>query len=179
MQTIKKTISANQVVNFGKPVTTPFLIPVTHASTPNCINSPFMVDGKCYGVTALSFGSLYGVVMVENLDDIDISALGAALGTHRLFPKGANIVFVQILGGEDLKAQVWPLAGKKVAPFEAACAAGTAAMMLRKVLSGTVTVWMGKNSYHVEWDKGESDVRLTESRAEMGDDYIESAVLYA
>jgi len=171
MQAIQNTISESQAVIFSKPVIAPFLIPVTHDSTPNCINSPFMVDGKCYGVTALSFGSPYGVVVVDNLDDTDVSALGAALGTHRLFPKGANIVFMQMLGRENLKAQAWPMAGEKVMPFEAACAAGTAAMMLRKVLSGTVTVRMGENSFQVAWDKGEGDVRLTESRAEMGDDY--------
>jgi len=179
MQTIMHTISENKTLVFNKPITTPFLIPVIHASTPNCVDNPFMVDGKSYGVTALSLGSPHGVVMVDNLDDIDVSKLGLSLGTHPLFPKGANIVFVQIMDKEALKARLWPQDGSETAyTFEAACAAGTAAMMLRKVSSGKIQVCMGAHSFQVEWDKGEGDVRLTESRAEIGDDYVERTILY-
>lgn len=152
----KKTIS------LGKPILSPALIPVTHKSTPNCINETFMVNGEPYKVTALSFGSPHGAVVVDDVDNIDVSSIGSLLGTHPLFPKGASIVFIQILDGESLKARLWQYdTGESAYSPEAACVAATAAMMLHKILIDTVRVSMGCNNYIVEWDKCSANVTLT------------------
>lgn len=162
MQTMNNTTLENVTVSFGKPITAPCLIPVTHASTPNCVNDPFMVDGGCYKVTALSFGSPHGVVIVEDVDAVNVTSLGSSLGTHSLFPKGASIVFVQMLDKETLKARLWQLnEGERPFTSEAVCVAGTVAMMLQKILTGKANVLMGGNAFQVEWDKGRGDVSLT------------------
>ena len=149
-------------ISMGAPITVPVLIPVQHASTPTCINDPFMVDGECYKVTAMSFGTPHGAVFVENLDSVDVPSLGAALGTHVLFPKGASIVFVQVLDKESVRARLWQL-GEGEIPFtpESACVAGTAAMMCQKVLYNTADVTMGGNTYRMTWDRFGEGVTLT------------------
>ncbi len=149
-------------VTMGEPVTVPVLIPVEHKSTPACINDPFMVDGKAYGVTAMSFGTPHGAVFVDEADAVNVPTLGAALGSHVLFPKGASIVFIQVVGKESLKARLWQR-GEGETPFtpEAACVAGTAAMMLQKVLQSKVSVLMGGNILRVEWERGGAGVSLT------------------
>ena len=144
----------NATISLGKPVTAPALIPVEHKSTPACINSPFMVDGECCRVTALSFGAPHGVMFVDDVDLVDVVALGSALGTHALFPKGASIVFVQMLDMENLKARLWQRdKGEAAFTPEAACAAGVAAMMCQKILLGKAIVSMRGNSFHVKWDR--------------------------
>jgi len=149
-------------VSFGKPITSPILIPVDHKSTPSCISEPFMVNGTCCKVTAISFGTPHGVVIVDDVDDIDVSAIGSALGTHALFPKGASIVFVQITGKDSLKARLWQR-GQGETPYssEAVCAVATVAMMLQKIMGYTATVSMGENTFLVEWDRV-GEVMLTE-----------------
>ena len=150
MKIINNVASENRTISLGRPVTAPCLIPVIHASTPNCVSNPFMVDGECYRVTALSFDSPHGVIIVDDVDSVDVPALGLSLGTHPLFPKGANIVFIQMLDKETLKARLWQLDEGEI-PFtsEAVCVAGTAAMMLQKILTGKANVIMGGNEFQV------------------------------
>lgn len=143
----------NITISFGKPVTSPCLIPVLHASTPNCVSDPFMVNGKEYRVTALSFGTPHGVVIVDDVESIDVPSLGSSLGTHVLFPQGANIVFVQVKDSETIKARLWQR-GKGETPFtpEAVCVGMVASRMLQKIMVCKANVLMGGNTFEVEWD---------------------------
>lgn len=157
---MKSTI--NRTVSLGKPVMIPYLVPVEHKSTPNCINDPFMINGECYKVTAISFGSPHGVVFVDGIDAIDVRKTGSALGTHRLFPKGASIVFIQQLDKESCKARLWHREkGETGFTAEAVCAAGVTAMRLHKILKDKANVYMADNLFLVEWNRGTNDVYLT------------------
>jgi len=148
-------------VMMGKPITAPCLIPVLHSATPNCICEPFMAAGAPYKVTALSFGTPHGAVFVDDVDSVDVPIVGSALGNHARFPKGASIVFVQALDRENLKARLWQRdEGEIEFTREAACVAGTAAMMLQKVLKTQARVSMGGISACVKWDR-ETGVSLT------------------
>ena len=150
-----------ETVFMGKPITSPCLIPVLHNATPNCVAEPFMVDGTPYKVTALSFGTPHGAVLADDVDSVDVPSLGRALGTHALFPEDASIVFIQPLGGGRVKARLWLRdAGETVFTREAACVAGTAAMMLQKVPQNEAEVSMGGQSVRVKWDR-ETGVSLS------------------
>ena len=148
-------------ISMGKPIKAPCLIPVEHKSTPNCINEPFMVNGKSYKVTCLSFGTPHGIVFFEDIENADISGIGKSLEKHPLFPEGASIVFVQILCKTQIKARLWER-GKGLVSYtnEAVCAAMTAAKMLHKV-SENVDVFMGENKFNVNWDNLIDDVYIT------------------
>ncbi len=150
-----------KVVSLGKPITVPVLIPVEHKSTPSCICEPFMVNGRCYKVTAMSFGTPHGAVFADDIANIDVPSVGEALGTHVLFPKGASIVFIQMTDKENLKARLWQR-GEGEINFtpEAAGVAGTAAMMLQKAVGYNVNVNMGGNTYTVEWNRGGGEVTV-------------------
>jgi diaminopimelate epimerase len=155
-------MTSQWTISIGKPIMAPCLIPVEHKSTPHCINDPFMINGDCFKVTAMSFGSPHGAVFVDDCDSVDVEAIGHSLGTHRLFPKGASIVFIQMLDRENLKARLWQW-GEGETPFtpEAVCVAGVAAMKLQKVLTSVANVYMGDNIFQVEWNRGIGDVWMT------------------
>ncbi|MCL2201947.1 MAG: hypothetical protein FWB75_08270 [Oscillospiraceae bacterium] len=146
----------------GQPTMTPCLIPVLHSSSPACVNSPFMVDGECYKLTAMSYGTPYGAVFVDDVDKLDVSVIGKALGTHPLFPNKANIVFVESVDGENLKARVWRRnAGEVPYTAESASVAGTAAMMLGKTRGTSVNLSMHGEDFRVEWDRCREGVSTT------------------
>jgi diaminopimelate epimerase len=156
-----------KTISLGKPVTAPCLVPVLHASTPTCINQPFMVDGEVYRVTALSFGTPHGVVLVDDVAAVDVPKIGSALDTHALFPKGASIVFAQVIDGETIKARLWQNdGGEAVFTHEAACAAVAAAMMLQRLTKYKITVIMGEYTFVSEWDRV-GDITLTGEAALM------------
>lgn len=150
-------------VSFGNPITAPVLVPVEHKSTPSCINDPFMVDGKCYKVTAMSLGSPHGSVLVDNVDAVDVDELGCKLGTHVLFPKGASIVFIQMLDKESIKARLWQRdEGEADFTPEGACIAGVTAMILQRILGHEANITMTGGTYRVKWDRAAGSVSLTE-----------------
>ena len=152
----------SQSVSMGKPITAPCLIPVLHSATPNCICEPFMADGAFYKVTALSFGTPHGAVFVDDVDSVDVPSVGYALGGSARFPKGASIVFVQALGGENLKARLWQRGeGEITYTPEAASVAAVSAMMLQKMHKCEAKVSMGGSEVYVEWDRAAGDVNLT------------------
>ena len=156
-----KTINS-ATISLGALITAPVLVPVEHKSTPSCINDPFMANGEWYKVTAMSFGTPHGAVFVDDVDSVDVPILGSALGTHPLFPEGASIVFIQMLDKENLKVRLWQRnEGETAFTPEAACVAGTAAMMLQKVLGSTAAVHMHGNTFYVKWSRGGGDVSLT------------------
>lgn len=149
-------------IMFGKPITAPVLVPVEHKSTPACINEPFMVNGECLKVTAMSFNTPHGTVLVDDVDRVNVEVLGSALGTHALFPKGASIVFVQVLDKNNIKARLWQRGeGEIIFSLEAACVAVISAMMLQKILTNEADVTMGDHTFHVKWDRGLDNVYLT------------------
>ena len=158
-----ETLSTDSTtVSLGKPITVPVLVPVQHASTPTCINDPFMVNGECHRVTAMAFETPHGAVFVDDLDSVDVQKLGYDLGTHVLFPQGASIVFVQVLDKGSLKARLWQRGEGEISfTPEAACVAGTAAMMCQKVLYNTADVTMGDETFRMKWDRFGDGVSLT------------------
>ena len=141
-------------ISLGKPITAPCLIPVLHAATPICINHPFMVGGEVYKVTALSFGTPHGVVFVDDVTAIDVMRVGWMLGTHVLFPKGASIVFAEMIDGETIEALLWFNGkGEFMLTPEAAGAAAAASIMLQRATTRSVKVSGGENTFFVEWDR--------------------------
>lgn len=156
------TLVKNNYISMGKPIKSPFLIPVKHNSTPNCINEPFMVDGKIYRVTCVSFGTPHGVVFTDDVKNIDIEHVGASLEMHPLFPEGTSIVFVQALNRKQIKTRLWQR-GQGEIPFtsEAVCVAMTAAKMLQKIET-EAEVLMGDNKFNVLWNGADENVYLAE-----------------
>ncbi|HOJ80233.1 MAG TPA: hypothetical protein PK767_06340 [Clostridiales bacterium] len=151
-----------RTVSLGKPIMAPCMVPVEHKSTPNCINDPFMVNGECWKVTAMSFGSPHGAVFVDDVDATDVRNIGPALGTHSLFPEGASIVFIQILDRENVKARLWHREkGETDFTAEAACVAGVTAAMLHRIPASEVNIHMGQNIFRVEWNRVTDEVCLT------------------
>lgn len=145
-------------ISLGKPITIPVLIPVHHKSTPKCINSPFMVNGEAYSVTAMSLGTTYGAVMVDDINQINITAVGHALSTHPLFPEGANIVFIQMLDKSNFKARLFVRgAGEAISSPEAAGVAATTVMMLQKTWENEVNTQMGE-TFRIKWDRCDGEV---------------------
>jgi len=158
------TITLDHVaISMGKPITAPMLIPVINEPAPTrCINKPFMVGSESYGVTAMSFGNPHGAVFVDDVESVDVPSLGKSLGTHRLFPKGASIVFVQKIQKGIFKARLWQYGeGEKSFTVESACVAGTAAMMTQNVLVDKANILMGDGNFLVVWDRGADNVHIT------------------
>lgn len=85
--------------------------------------------GKHYRVTCVSIGNPHCVLFCEEVDSLNLSALGPQFERHPLFPSGINTEFVEPLSDRVLKVRVWERgSGETLACGTGACAAVAAAV---------------------------------------------------
>ncbi len=110
-------------VNMGSAEFKPSLIPVA-LDGESIINRKAVFGGKDYNITCVSVGNPHCVVFVDNVDKIDIEAVGPQFESSRLFPERINTEFVRIVNSRTLKMRVWERGnGETPACGTGACAA--------------------------------------------------------
>ncbi len=98
---------------------------------------------------AVSMGNPHATFFVEDLDPIDIPAIGPQLEHAAMFPERANIGFVQILSRDRLRLRVW----ERSAGLTLACGSGACAAMVNAARRGLT----GRHA-HVIVDGGALDL---------------------
>jgi len=102
---------------------------------------------------AVSMGNPHATFFVDDLDAIDIPAIGPALEHAAMFPERANIGFVQILSHDSFRLRVW----ERAAGLTLACGSGACAAMVNAARRGLT----GRRA-HVIVDGGELDMAWRE-----------------
>ena len=100
------------------------------------------VDGRRVEITSVSMGNPHCVVIVPDLADIDVRALGPKIERHPAFPKGTNVQFAQVVSRSEVRALIWERgAGYTLASGSSSCAV-VAACHRRDLVDRQVTVSM-------------------------------------
>ncbi len=87
------------------------------------------IDGQNYTVTPVSVGNPHIVIFVDDIDKVDLAALGPKFEHHPAFPGGVNTEFVQVLADNKLRMRVWERgSGITMACGTGACATVAAAV---------------------------------------------------
>jgi diaminopimelate epimerase len=101
---------------------------------------------------ALSMGNPHGVFFVDDLEAIDLAAVGPTLETAAIFPERANISFAQILDPNTIRLKVWERgAGATLACGSAACATLVAASETGRV-GRAATIELPGGRLEISWD---------------------------
>jgi diaminopimelate epimerase len=80
-------------------------------------------------VTCVSVGNPHAVVFCENVEKIDVGAIGRFIERSPYFPNGTNVEFVQIIDRKKIKMRVWERgSGETMACGTGACASVAAAV---------------------------------------------------
>lgn len=99
----------------------------------------------------VSMGNPHAVFFVDDVNAIDLAAVGPVLEHHALFPERANIEIVQVLGSERLRMRVW----ERGAGITQSCGTGACATLVaaaRRGLSGRkAEVVLDGGSLFIEW----------------------------
>jgi carbamoyl-phosphate synthase large subunit len=116
-------------VDMGRAELRPENIPV-NLEGENVIARKVTVGGAEYEITCVSMGNPHAVVFCNNLDDLDLSAIGPLFENDPLFPDRVNAEFVNVVGRNHLKIRLWERgSGETQASGTAACAAAVAAIL--------------------------------------------------
>lgn len=137
-------------VDMGGPILDPERIPVQSRRNPALL-LPIVGQDEVYRVTAVSMGNPHAVVFAPDLAAIDLPRQGAFLERHPLFPRGANVEFVQVVHPQLVKVLVW----ERGAGATLACGTGACAVAVASVLNGltepALTVELPGGPLQINW----------------------------
>lgn len=147
-------------VDMGKPILEAELIPIV-SENKEVIMEPIVVDGKEYKMTGVSMGNPHTVVFMDDVDNLDIRAIGPKFENHERFPKRINTEFVKILDRNTVQMRVWERGSEETM----ACGTGACAVAVACILNGytenTVTVKLLGGDLQIEWDREQDKVFMT------------------
>lgn len=117
-------------VDMGIPMLDGERIPIRRAG--RMINQALKVRDREFRVTAVSMGNPHAVVFVRNIDSFPVSEYGPLLENHQLFPRRANVEFVEVSSPKELRMRVW----ERGAGETLACGTGASAAVVASALNG-------------------------------------------
>lgn len=146
-------------VDMGEPILEAGKIPV--ASTQNAVLMPISTTCGEFSITAVSMGNPHGVIFVDDLGKVDVHGAGRQLECHPIFPKRANIEFVQALARDELMMRVWERGSGETL----ACGTGACASLVAGVITGKcgrrVTIHLLGGDLVIRWDEENNRVYMT------------------
>lgn len=147
-------------VNMGQPILKAAEVPVVSESE-QVMDEEIIVEGKSYRMTCVSMGNPHAVVFMDDVANLDISAVGPYFENHERFPRRTNTEFVEILDRQTLNMRVWERGtGETLACGTGACATAVAAI-LNGHSEDRVTVKLLGGDLIIEWDRENDIVYMT------------------
>lgn len=154
-----KVVSAS--VNMGEPILTPSEIP-TRFSGEAVVNMPIELNGGAVLVTCVSMGNPHCVIFCDDVQGLDLPAIGPQYENHPMFPDRINTEFIRVTDKNTLEMRVWERgSGETLACGTGACAAAVAAVLCGKCeKNADIRVNLLGGSLTINWTD-EGFVRMT------------------
>ena len=138
-------------VDMGEPRLMRGLIPMTGNPDSKAIDEVLTAGGKEYRFTGVNMGNPHCVIFVDEVEELDLKAVGQPIEVHPLFPRKTNVEFVKVIDRQTLRMRVW----ERGAGITLACGTGTCATVVASVLNGktgrNVTVHLDGGDLFIEW----------------------------
>ncbi len=139
-------------VNMGAPRLSPGEIPVSLPGE-GIVGAPLRVLDREFGITCVSMGNPHCVVFVDDVKNFPVEKYGPPMEAHDIFPRGANVEFVQIVNSGEVVQRTWERgAGETLAcgtGASAACVAG----VLNDLTRRAILVHLSGGDLEIEWKK--------------------------
>jgi diaminopimelate epimerase len=110
-----------------------------------------LVRGPLADPAGANMGNPHATFFVDDVERVDVAALGPALEHDALFPERANIGFAEVRAADRLRLRVW----ERGAGLTLACGSGACAALVnahRRGLTGRrASVMMDGGELEIEW----------------------------
>lgn len=119
------------------------------------------VDQQTFTGTFVSMGNPHFVVFVDDIHDVDVTAVGSALEHDPRFPERCNIEFAQVLSDGGIRTRVW----ERGSGITLACGTGACATAVAAAQTGRAgresRIAMDGGELHIQWSKEDNHVYMT------------------
>jgi len=117
-------------VDMGPAEISPEKIPVNLTGA-MVVARPVAIGGSTYEITCVNMGNPHAIIFTNDLEHVNLTAIGTAFETSGLFPEGINIGVVQMANRNHMQMRVWERGtGETMASGTGACAAAVAAVLI-------------------------------------------------
>ena len=138
-------------VDMGEPKLKRGLIPMAGDPEAKAIDELLTVGDASYRFTGINMGNPHCVIFMDEVEDLDLKAVGQPIEVHPMFPRKTNVEFVKVIDRQTLRMRVW----ERGAGITLACGTGTCATAVAAVLNGkterTVKVHLDGGDLLIEW----------------------------
>ena len=138
-------------VDMGEPRLKRGEIPMTGNAEEQAVNLPLIVGNSTYDITCVSMGNPHCIIFTDEVEELDLQALGRPIEIHPLFPRKTNVEFVKVIDRNTLRMRVW----ERGAGITLACGTGTCATVVAAVLNNKtereVKVHLDGGDLFIEW----------------------------
>jgi diaminopimelate epimerase len=98
------------------------------ASNSDKIHKQIQLNDSVFEITSLTLGVPHSIMYVEDIQKTNIKFIGPYIEKDKIFPKGTNVNFVQVLNENEIIMRTWERgAGQTLACGTGSCAAGVGA----------------------------------------------------
>ena len=94
-------------VNMGQPELDPEKNPGLFSKDRMVDEEVYTPSGNVWRVTCVSMGNPHAVIFVDDVEGLNLPAIGPEMEKHAMFPERANIEFAQVTGPHEVQMRVW------------------------------------------------------------------------
>lgn len=157
---VKDGIVEAVTVDMGEPILEAERIPVKSKKYPVLEERVTILDRE-FDFTCVSMGNPHGVTFVEQVADYPVEKYGRVAEIHPIFPKKANIEFVELVDDRHIRMRVWERgSGETLACGTGACAAAVASV-LKGHCGRKIEVELIGGCLSIEWRESDNHVYMT------------------
>ncbi len=138
-------------VDMGKPVLKGLEIPVQIDKERVIWEQIVTSTSRSYQMTCVSMGNPHAIIFVDEITDEHVLVDGKDLEHNELFPKRANIEFVEILSNDRVKMRVWERGTGETLACGTGASAVAVACVLNEKTDRKVTVELLGGELEIEW----------------------------
>jgi diaminopimelate epimerase len=140
-------------VDMGAPRLRRSDIPMAGPDADRVVNESLVIDGQTYQVTAVNSGVPHLMIYVDDVDAVDLAAIGPKIERHAVFPRRTNVNFVQVVSEHELKMRTW----ERGSGITLACGTGASAVLVASHLLGhtgsQALVHLPGGNLTIHWDE--------------------------
>ena len=160
-----KACHGAQVV-MGKPRLNPSEVPVQATANGSKIALELESDGHIWQLLAVGMGNPHAVCFVDDVEALDLAAIGPALEHAAVFPNRSNIEFAQRLADENgvaiLRQRTWERgSGETEACGTGACATAVAAILDQRISERQCKIRLNGGDLDISWLDDDADVIMS------------------
>jgi len=148
-------------LRMGRPVLERGRIPM-RGGAGRVVDEPLDLGDARLAITAVSMGNPHVVTFVNDVDAVDLPAIGPRVERHASFPNRTNTEFVEVLSRGELRQRTW----ERGCGETLACGTGACAVAVAGVLTGRtdrdVLIHLRGGDLRVAWEEEDAggQVRL-------------------